>query len=43
MWYNSYKGVRMNMKTWQGIAVTIGIVVAALIVYNKWVAPKLNV
>ena len=28
------------MNTWTGIAITIGIVVVALVIYNKWIAGK---
>ena len=29
------------MKFWQGILVTVGVVVVALIIYNKWVKGKI--
>lgn len=28
------------MQTWQGVLVTIGLVVASLIIYDKWVKGK---
>lgn len=30
------------MKFWQGIAITVGVVILALVIYDKWVKGKIG-